>query len=62
MYKVVLHGTAWARDNGEYRQISADHRFTVEGANALADLIGQLAAATEDELNLTISWREETDD
>lgn len=62
MYKVTLHGTAWARDNGEYKQVQADHRFTVEGANDLADLVGKLAAATTDELNLTISWEEENND
>lgn len=58
MYSVILHGSAYAHDNGEYKRIETKQIFEVPNVSDLMNLVGNMAEASTDELRLTIEWRE----
>ena len=62
MYKLVLIGHDYTNVGGEYKRIDTRHNFKCVSCNELCELIGRMAEASDDTLELTITWEEDNND
>lgn len=58
MYRITLTGYEYANVNGEFTKIQTKHRFECPDITSLMQLIGNMAEASTDTLELSITWEE----
>ena len=58
MYRITLTGHEYANVNGEFKKIQTKHRFECPDITTLMQLVGNMAEASTDTLELSIAWEE----
>ena len=56
MYKLTLAGKEYARVDGDFKTIKTYHRFECPDITTLMQLVGNMAEASTEPMELTIAW------
>ena len=58
MYKIVLVVHDYTTIDGEFKRIETTHRFEVPSIAELMQMVGSMAEASKDDLELRIIWED----